>query len=168
MTKPNTKNTASLSTLQDLVSKSKSVAVVDYTGMKVSQITQLRRDIKKAGGQLLVTKNTLFKIAAGIKDTKLEGISAFVFSMQDEVSAVKALADFAKKNSTPTFKMGMLGTKVLSAAEIAQLAAIPDKNTLIAQTLSGFNTPLFKLVYGLNWNISKLVRTLDAVRASKS
>lgn len=168
MNTPNTKNVASLSLLQDLLSKSKSVAIVDYTGMKVSQITQLRRELKKVGGQMLVTKNTLFKIAANIKDTKLEGLSAFIFSNTDEVSAVKVVADYAKKNSTPTLKMGLLGSRVLSAAEVAQLATVPDKQTSYQMLATNFNSPLFKLVYSFNWNISKLVRTLDAVRASKS
>jgi large subunit ribosomal protein L10 len=157
-----------VASLTDLVSKSKSIAVVDYRGLKVSQVTELRKAIKKAGGYMVVTKNTLFKIASGHTDIKLEGTSAFIFGLTDEVSAVKTLADFAKKNQLPTFKMGFLGNQILSANEISQLATIPDKPTLIAQTLGSLNSPLFGLVYNLNWKISQLVRTLDAVRASKA
>lgn len=164
----NPKKTSVLSDLKDLLSKSKSVSVVDYRGLKVSQATQLRKDIKKAGGQVLVTKNTLFMLAANVPDLKIEGTSAFVFSLSDEVSAPKAVADFAKKNTLPTFKLGLLGKQILSSSQIAELASLPDKATLISKALSALNSPLFGLVYNLNWNISKLVRTLGAVAQNKA
>lgn len=157
-----------VSELQELLKNAKSVAVVDYKGLKVTQATELRRLIRQAGGHIVVTKNTLFKIAVGQTDLKLDGPSAFVFSNTDEVSAIKVVADFAKKNNLPTFKMGILEGKNLSAAEITQLASLPDKPTLIAKTVTGLKSPIFKLVYNLNWPISQLVRTLDAVRASKA
>ena len=125
----------------------------------------MRKNIKKAGGQYLVTKNTLFQIASGLKDLKLAGISGFVFSQADEVSAIKAVADFAKKSGSakPSFKSGILGDRVLTAAEVTQLSAIPDRLTLLTKTVSALKSPLFGLAYNLNWNISKLVRTLDAI-----
>ncbi len=154
--------------IKELLSKSKSVAVVDYKGLKVSQISELRKAIKKAGGHMLVTKNTLFKIASGHTDLKLEGTSAFVFSMNDEVSALKIVADYAKKNQLPTFKLGILEDRVLTATEVAELSALPDKPTMVAKLLGTVKSPLFALTYNLNWNITKLVRTIDAVRQSKS
>jgi large subunit ribosomal protein L10 len=165
--KINPKKTSILSNISDLLSKSKSVAIVDYKGLKVSQATDLRRQVRKSGGELLVTKNTLFKIAAKLPDYKLEGTSAFVFSQTDEVSSIKTVADFAKKNQLPTFKGGLLGDRLLTAAEVTQLSVLPDKATLIAKTLGGLKSPLFGLANALNWNISKLVRTLDAVRSKK-
>lgn len=166
--KVNPQKASLVSELKDLVSQSKSVAVVDYRGLKVSQITDLRKAIRKAGGQMIVAKNTLFKLASGFSDLHLDGTSAFVFSLSDEVSAIKAISDYAKKNQLPTFKLGILDDKLLTADEVVQLSALPDKKTLIAKTVGGLQAPLFKLVYGLNWNVTKLVRTLDAVRQSKS
>lgn len=141
--------------LKDLLSKSKSVAAVDYKGLKVSQATELRKAIKKAGGQYIVAKNTLFKIASHPYDLKLGGISGFVFSLTDEVSALKAVAEFTKKNQLPVFKSGLLGDRVLNAAEVSELSNVPDSKTSIS-----------KLVFILNWNIGQLVRTLDAIRYS--
>lgn len=164
----NPQKASTVATLTDLVKQSKSIAVVDYTGLKVNQAVELRRTIKKAGGRFVVTKNTLFKIASNLKDVDLTGLNAFVFSLTDEIAAIKSIADFAKKNSVPSFKMGFLGDKVLSQAEISALATLPGKDVLIGKTVSSLKSPLFGLVYSLNWNISKLVRTLDAVRASKS
>lgn len=154
--------------LSDLVSQAKSIAVVDYTGLKVNQATDLRQTIRKAGGQFLVTKNSLFKIAIKNTDLDLTGLNAFVFSLTDELSAIKALADFAKKNSLLKFKIGFMGDKVLSTEEITSLASLPGKDILIAQILGSLKSPISGLVYSLNWNISKLVRTLDAVKTSKS
>lgn len=154
--------------LKDLLSKAKSVAVVDYRGLKVSQATELRRTIKKAGGQVVIAKNTLFKIAAGNQDLNISGTSAFVFSLTDEVSAIKAVADFAKKNTLPTFKLGLMDTQVLTDVEVAKLATIPDRFTLYTQLTTRLNSPLYGLANALNWNISQLVRTLEAVRVSKA
>ena len=154
--------------LKNLLSTSKSVAIVDYKGLKVSQVTQLRRDIAKAGGDMVVAKNTLFKIASGHTDLTLEGTSAFIFSQSDEVSALKAVADFAKKNGTPTFKLGFLSDRMLSTAEVITLASLPDRATLVGKLLGSLKSPLYGLAHALNWNISKLVRTLDAIKASKS
>ncbi len=166
--KLSTKKTDSLAKIKDLLQKSKSVAVVDYTGLKVSQATELRKTIRQAGGEYLVTKNTLFKIATGNDEINVTGLSGYVFSTKDEVSAIKSVAEFSKKNNVLAFKGGMLGEKILSADQVSQLASLPDKPTMVAKMLGSVKAPLFNLTYNLNWNISKLVRTLDAVAKSKS
>src|SRR3989344_2817508 len=146
-----------VSSLKDLLSKSKSVAIVDYKGLKVSQATQLRSLVKKAGGQVVIAKNTLFKIASGKSDLDLSGANAFVFAISDEITPLKAVANFAKKNQLPVFKSGFYGDRVLTVAEITDLSRIPDAKTSAAQ-----------LVFALNWNISKLVRTLNAIKQVKT
>ena len=146
-----------VSSLKDLLSKSKSVAIVDYKGLKVSQATQLRSLVKKAGGQVVIAKNTLFKIASGKADLDLSGANAFVFAISDEITPLKAVANFAKKNQLPVFKSGFYGDRVLTVAEITDLASTPDAKTSAAQ-----------LVFVLNWNISKLVRTLNAIKQVKT
>src|SRR3989344_2491441 len=91
------KKTSVVAALKNLLSQAKSVAIVDYRGLKVSQATLLRQQIKKAGGQMVIAKNTLFKIALG-KKIDLSGTKAFVFSLPDEVAPLKTIAEFAKKN----------------------------------------------------------------------
>lgn len=141
---------ARVEALKNLLSQAKSVAVVDYTGLKVSQATQLRRDIKAAGGEMKVEKNTLFRLAVGnntqdsILKTQLQGLSAFIFSMTDEISALKPV-------KLP-FKMGLYAGRVLTAAEIATLAQTPNLETSIA-----------RLMFLFNYHTSKLVRVLDAI-----
>jgi large subunit ribosomal protein L10 len=168
--KLNPAKVASVAELKKLVSESKSIAVVDYRGLKVSQATQLRRSVRKAGGKFVVTKNTLFSIAFGHSDLKLEGLSAFIFSQSDEISAIKAVADFSKNPvnaGIPVFKLGFLSDRILSKDEVIALASLPSKQVLVAQTLGSLNSPLYRLVNVLNGNISKLVRTLDAIKTQK-
>ena len=140
----NQRKIASVEELKQLLKQAKSVAVVDYTGMTVAQATELRKAIKAAGGQMKVAKNTLFKIAAGKPDLPLTGLSAFIFSLQDEISALKPIKF--------PFKLGLAGDRVLTAAEITQLANTPARETSIG-----------KLLFLLNYNTSRLVRTLDAI-----
>ena len=166
-TKINPHKAAVVSSLREHFAQSKSVAVFDYRGLKVNQANELRRSIKSAGGSYVVAKNTLFKIASGVADLDIQGISGFVFSKSDEVSAIKAVANFAKKNAGPTLKMGLMGDRVLSLAEITELASLPDRATQATKLVMALNSPLFKLAYHLNWTIGKLVRTLDAVAKSK-
>jgi len=140
----NQRKIASVEELKQLLQQAKSVAVVDYTGMTVAQATDLRKAVKAAGGLMKVSKNTLFKIAAGLPDLPLTGLSAFIFSLQDEISALKPIKF--------PFKLGLAGDRVLTAAEITQLANTPARETSIG-----------KLLFLLNYNTSRLVRTLDAI-----
>lgn len=142
----NQRKITSVEEIKKLLEKAKNVAVVDYTGMTVAQATDLRKAIKASGGQMKVTKNTLFKIAAGQTDLPLTGLSAFIFSLTDEIAPLKAVV-----GKLP-FKLGLAGDRVLTAAEVTQLANTPPKETSVA-----------KLMFLLQYHISKFVRTLDAI-----
>ncbi len=144
----NQRKIASVEELKKLLKIAKNVAVVDYTGMTVAQATDLRKAVKTAGGLMKVTKNTLFRIAAGKPDLPLTGLSAFIFSLQDEISALKQV-------KLP-FKLGLAGDRVLTVTEIAQLAATPTKETSVA-----------KFMFLLQHHTSKFVRTLDAIVNTK-
>lgn len=154
---PNPSKVTRVGNLVKLLDESKSVAVVDYTGLKVSQATDLRRQIKAAGGEMKVEKNTLFKISLGplsdqLTNNQLTGLSAFIFAKTDEIAPLKALADFKKKNSILAFKLGVYNDKILSAVEIENLANTPNLEASLA-----------KLLFLLNYNTTRLVRTLDAI-----
>ena len=143
--------TTRVASLRELIKKSKSVAVVDYTHMTVPQATELRKQVQAAGGEVKVEKNTLFKIASGLP-LELHGLSAFVFSNNDEISALKIVSDFIKKNNVLSFKSAVLGDKILTSEEAILLSQTPSKEASIG-----------KLLYLLNFNMSKLVRTLKEV-----
>ena len=136
--------------LSELIKKAKSIGVVDYTKMTPPQATELRKSVKAVGGEIKVEKNTLFRIAmqssnaqCSVLSTQLKGLSAFVFSNSDEI---------IKKNNVLSFKMGFVGDRVLNQNDVVLLAQTPSKEISIS-----------RLLYLLNFNTSRLVRTLDAV-----
>lgn len=141
-----------ISDLKDILAQAKSVAIIDYTHLNVGQATVLRKSVREAGGEIKIEKNTLFKLASGHKDLELKGLSAFVFAKTDEIAPLKVIVDFIKKNSLLSFKAGLYQDKVLSASEIEALAKTPNREISAA-----------KILYLLNYNTSKLVRTLDAL-----
>ena len=142
----NQRKIASVEEIKALLKDAKNVAVVDYTGMTVATATELRKAVKASGGQMKVTKNTLFKIASGQTDLPLEGLSAFIFSLTDEIAPLKAVV-----GKLP-FKLGLAGDRILTAAELTQLANTPSRETSVA-----------KLMFLLQYHTSRFVRTLDAI-----
>ena len=161
--KTNPQKISRVSALRDLISQAKSIAVVDYTKMTPPQATQLRKQVLSAGGEVKVEKNTLFKIALtehrtlNTEHLNLKGLSAFVFSKTDEIAALRIVSDFIKKSNILSFKMGLLGDKVLTAEETIRLSQTPSVTTSIS-----------KLLYLVNYNTFRLVRTLEAIRQKTS
>lgn len=128
--------------------KSKSVAFSAYQGLPVKEMSILRRDIRKKGGELKVAKKTLIKLAAKklnqpeISEEVLAGPVAVVFGYEDEVAAVKTLQQFAKTHPQIQLLGGILERKILTGAEAKYLATIPEKKELIAQMVSLLKSPL--------------------------
>ena len=112
--------------------------LTEYRGLTVAELAELRRELTAAGGDYKVYKNTLVRLAvadtehAGMSDL-LTGPTAIAF-VQGDVSAVaKALRDFAQANPALIVKGGVVGSTVMSAAEIEILADLPSRDTLLAQ-----------------------------------
>jgi len=162
---PNQHNQEQVALLQEKLKTAKSVAVVEYSGTSVIQQVKLRAALRKAGGELFVTKNTLIDIALGkgnVKDS-LKGMNAVVFSFQDEIGAIKALFAFHKDTEKLEIKQGMMGAKVLSAAEVETLSKLPGKNELISMLLARLQSPGQGLVNVLKASQRDLVSVLKAI-----
>lgn len=118
--------------------------VADFKGMPVEEMTRLRVKLRECGGELLVVKNTLARIAFDggthdvIKDHFRENC-AIALGMQDPVAVAKAMSDFAKGSKKLEIRHGSLEGKFLSAEQIGALAKLPGKNELLAQTLGTMN-----------------------------
>ena len=131
--------------------------LVDYRGITVEQDTQLRKQLREAGVEYKVVKNTLTRFAAnelGFQelDEQLNGPTALAISDTDPVAPAKIISDFAKEAETISIKAGFLDGKVISLDEIKQLASTPSRDVLIAKIMGSLNAP-----------VSKLVRTLQAL-----
>lgn len=141
--------------------------VVDYQGLKVGPITELRKRLQKAGAEMHVVKNTLFRVAAqeaGVADLTgtLTGMLAVVTGQKDVSSAAKVIKTFASEFERPKIKFGYLSNKRLEQAEIVTLADLPSLEVLRAKLLGLLNTPATNLVRLLNTPATQLARVLKA------
>jgi large subunit ribosomal protein L10 len=141
--------------------------VVNYTGLKVGPITELRHRLRKAGAELHVVKNSLFRIAAqeaGIADLGgvLSGQLAAVTGPRDISAAAKVLKTFASEFDKPKMKFGYLGSQRLDDAQLLVLADLPSLDVLRGKLLGLLNTPATQLVTLINTPATQLVRVLQA------
>jgi len=168
---PNTKNQSQVALLQSKVAKAQSLAVIDYAGTSVTDMTKLRAEVKAGGGEVLVAKNTLIDIVVGkgkVSDS-LTGMNALVLSYQDAVSAMKKLFAFQKDTDKLVIKQGYMpeDDKTLSADEVKQLSQMPSKNELISMLISRIQSPAYGLVNVLKANQRNLVYALKAIADKK-
>lgn len=168
-------------TINDLVdkfSRFKSLIFVSFSGMKVKDTTQLRRACRGAGIDYLVAKKTLLAKALektdikGFSPKELEGSAAAVFGFEDEVAPAKLLDGFTRSNEALKFLSGILVTgakeyRILDAAGVKSLAALPTKPELLAQMLGSIRAPLSGLVNVLQGNLRGLVVVLNAIKDQK-
>ncbi|HAP76654.1 MAG TPA: 50S ribosomal protein L10 [Acidimicrobiaceae bacterium] len=125
------------------------VFVTEYRGLKVGQLAGLRRQLRPAGGEYKVYKNTLARFGAnnaGLTglDELLVGPSGITFASGDVAAVAKALRDAAKANPLLVLKGGHMGGKLLSAKDVEALADLPSRETLLAMFAGALQAPLVK------------------------
>jgi large subunit ribosomal protein L10 len=141
--------------------------VIDYVGLKVGPITELRKRLAKVGARLLVVKNSLFKLAAkeaGMADLgpTLSGQVAIVLGDKDIAAAAKTLKTFKAEFEKPQIKFGYLGNQRLESAAILTIAELPPMDALRSKFMGLLNTPATRLVQMLNTPGSQLARVIKA------
>lgn len=167
---PSKQNLDQIAVLQEKVKRAKTLTVIDYSGTSANDQVALRRSIKVAGGELLVTKNTLLDIAVGkgkLSDA-LDGMNAFVFAYEDEVAPIKALFAFQKEKEKLTIKKGIMADVVLSAEDLERLSKLPSKSQLVATLISRIQGPAYGLVNVLKAGQRDLVNVLHAIATKSS
>jgi len=147
------------------------VILADYRGLTVDQVTSLRVELRQAGIEYRVLKNTMVRRAAdeiGLKGLEpfLEGPTALTFS-KDPVSPAKILSEYSKKNKNLTIKAGVLEGKVIGPEKVKELASLPSREVLLSQVLAGMQTPLQGMVNVLQGPIRKFGYALEEVRKLK-
>lgn len=172
---PSKRNVQQLTGLKDRVAKAKSVVFTDNSGLNASGQAQLREKVVAAGGEMIIAKNTLLRLAfgQGPKDKgqgtrELAGPTAILLAYQDEVLPIKVLAEFAKANEKPVIKGGLLGSTPLSAEQVMELSKLPSKLELLVKLMQQIQGPAYGLVRTLNGNIQKLVYALEAIGRSRN
>jgi large subunit ribosomal protein L10 len=154
------------------VSGAQAIVMVENRGMAVADMTRLRAKARASGVYFRVVKNTLVRRAvaetpfASLAD-RMVGPLAYGIG-PDPVAVAKVLNDFAKGNEKFVITGGAMPGQVMSAKEIAALAALPSREELIARLLGTMQAPIVKFVRTLNEVPGKFVRTLAAVRDARA
>lgn len=148
---------------------SKAFFLVDYKGLKVEQVTNLRKKLFPLKGEMKVSRNTLAKRALdeqGVKEESLfgslVGTNAFVFAFEDAASVAKTIYDFSKDNEALKVKNGFMDGKVLTSSQVNFLATLPAKEVLQSQLLGVLCAPASKLARTLNEVPASFARVLNA------
>lgn len=156
-----------------LVAKLKGAAsgvLVSYAGITVEQDTALRKALREAGVDYKVYKNTMTERAcaeAGYAEMKnyLGGMTALAVSSEDAVAPAKILKEYAEKIETFEIRAGFVDGEVIDQKAVMQLAAIPNKETLVCKIMLGMQNPLYKLAYALQAIIDKSGEEITAEEA---
>src|SRR5215813_9805535 len=153
------------------VASAQAIVMAENRGMAVADMTRLRAKARASGVYFRVVKNTLVRRAvektpfAPLAD-KMVGPLAYGIG-PDPVAVAKVLNDFAKGNEKFVITGGAMPGQMMTAKQIAALAALPSRNELIAKLMGTLQAPVAKLVRTMNEVPAKFVRTLAAVRDAK-
>ncbi len=162
--------TAAVAALHERFKKATVMLLATSQGLNVTKMQQLRRAVRKAGGEYKVSKNTFTRRA--LQDTGftrlhelLQGPTGLVFGYADPVAVTKALVKFAEENEKLSVKAAVLDGKVLEPAAVAELAKMPGREVLLATLLRLMQAPAVQLLRTLQEPGARLVRVMDRVRA---
>ena len=154
--------------IKEKINNAESIILVDYRGLNVEQLTELRSRYRKAGVEYKVYKNTMMRFAfkdAGLEEFNeyLKGPSAIAFGYDDPVQVAKITSKFAKDNDKLEIKAGIVDGKIIDIDGVNSLANLPSREVLIAQVLGGLNSPIQGFANVLQGTIRGLATVLNAI-----
>ncbi|MBI5682479.1 MAG: 50S ribosomal protein L10 [Deltaproteobacteria bacterium] len=159
--------------LQERFKRAKAAFIADYRGLKVEEITALRKSLRDVSVDLKVVKNTLAKIALHGTDGEslnnfFEGPTVVALSYGDPVSAAKVLSQFARGQSNFKLKAGLLGSRAIDVSAIKSLSELPAIEVLLSKLIGVMSMAgAGRLVSVLRAVPRKFVYTLDAIKTNK-
>ncbi len=161
--------------ISEKLAKAKGAFVVDFKGMKVEQVTSLRKKLHAAESEMKVVRNTLARRAfkdhpkvQGAFDATMSGTNAIVFAFNEVVGVAKTLADFSKDVEALKIKTGIMDGEALDQNKIKFLATLPGKDQLRAQFLCLLKEPSARLARVLNVYATKDAPAADAATAPQA
>ncbi|MBK5258316.1 MAG: 50S ribosomal protein L10 [Thermoanaerobaculia bacterium] len=155
------------------IGKATNAFLIEFKGITVPQVTELRKQVRESGSEYVVVKNTLAMIA--VKDSplvelrsKFTGPTAVAYNRTDAVALAKALTRFAKDVPAVTFKGAMLNGQIVPAGEIQKIANLPSRDELISKLLYVLQSPIRGLATVLAANIRNLAVVIDQIAKQKN
>jgi large subunit ribosomal protein L10 len=150
------------------------VIVTDYRGLAVKAMSELRRQLRDAGTQYLVVKNTLMRRAAddagvGALTQALSGPTAIVFAPGDDAAAAaaKALLAFARQHGLPQVRSVMMAGDLYPASAAKELATMPGRDGVLAMLMTSLEAPVSSLMMTLEAAVGELAAGLEAIATHK-
>lgn len=161
-----------IDSLKESLIPAQGLFVMDFTGLSVTEVNELRRKVRDVEGQYVVVKNTLARLALAGSDNEslsslFAGPSAVAYTSRDAVVLAKALAEFAKGHDKLRFRGGLVEGELLDAEQAAKIATLPTKPELVARLLYLMQSPMRRLVTALNWPVRGLAVTLKQIAEEK-
>lgn len=160
--------------IKELLDSSHLMVVIDYQGLTVAQITDLRSRLREGGSICKITKNTLMgKAVEGNEnwqsvDPLLKGSSAFILANEESIgSAVRAYNAFVKESKKTELRGAVMEGELLSADQVKALADLPTKEELIAKIAGSINAVTANIARGINEVPSSLARAIEAVKSQQ-
>jgi large subunit ribosomal protein L10 len=158
--------------LKGILAPAHGLFVMDFTGLSVGEVTELRRKVKEAKGNYRVVRNTLARLAVvqtghGALKELLTGPAAVAYTDQDAVLLAKTLADFAKTHEKLRFRGGLVEGQLLDAQQAKQVAALPSRKELVAKLLFILQSPMRRLVTVLDAPVRGLAVSLKGIADDK-
>lgn len=159
--------------IEEKLDRQKAIMFMDFSGVKVKELTGLRNELKENGNEMEIAKKSLLgialknkNIAADVKN--LSGEIAVVFGYEDEVASSKILYQFVKANKKAKMLGGMIGSNFYGEKEVMKLAQLPGKQQLLGMLVGTINAPITGFVSVLHGNLRNLVYALSAIKDSKA
>jgi len=161
-----------ISEFADGIGKASNAFLIEFKGITVPQVTELRRQVRESKSEYVVVKNTLALIA--VKDSPLialkeqfSGPTAVAYNTADAVALAKALTKFAKDVPAVSFKGAMLNGQIVPASQIQAIATLPSREELISKLLYLMQYPIRGLAVVLQANIRNLAVVVDQIAKQK-
>lgn len=168
-----TEKTAMVESLAGDLAKSSNAIVFAFAGLKVPEVTELRRQVRETKSKYLVVKNTLALRAT--RGTAMEavaehfsGATAVVYNRTSPVALAKVLTNFAKTNPNLVFKAAVIEGQAVAASEIKMIAELPSREELVSKLLFVMQSPMRRLVTVLNGPVRNLAGVISQIADQKS
>jgi len=168
-----TEKVEAISQLENDLAKSRNAILFGFSGLKVTEVTELRRQVRATKSKYLVVKNTLALRAT--RGTPLEGVAkhfvgptAVAYNQDNPVALARVLSTFAKANPNLVFKGGVVEGQVVAATQIQSIADLPSREELVSKLLFLIQSPLRRLATVLNGPVRNLASVMHQVAEVKS